>query len=59
MKKATITLDFSGLGLIFIVLKLVGVINWSWWWVTSPLWLPLAIVSSLFLIVGVLHAIFN
>jgi hypothetical protein len=24
--------------LVFIVLKLVGTIDWSWWWVTSPLW---------------------
>ncbi len=23
----------------FIVLKLVGVIDWSWWWVLSPLWI--------------------
>lgn len=35
----------SGLGfssillIVFIVLKLVGVINWSWWWVLSPLWI--------------------
>jgi len=29
---------FGVLGLIFIVLKLVGVITWSWWLVTSPLW---------------------
>ena len=30
----------------FITLKLVGVIDWSWWWVLSPLWLqvPLGIV---------------
>jgi len=28
----------------FIVLKLTNVISWSWWWVLSPLWLPLAIV---------------
>lgn len=33
----------SGLGLasvltiIFVVLKLVGTINWSWWWVLSPI----------------------
>lgn len=33
----------SGLGLasvltiVFIVLKLVGTINWSWWWVLSPI----------------------
>lgn len=24
--------------LIFLVLKLCNVINWSWWWVTAPLW---------------------
>ncbi len=31
--------SFLGLlGLMFIGLKLGGVIDWSWWWVTSPLW---------------------
>jgi len=24
--------------LIFLVLKLTGLIDWSWWWVTAPLW---------------------
>lgn len=34
-----------GLGLcevltvVFIVLKLCGVISWSWWWILSPLWI--------------------
>jgi len=28
----------------FIVLKLTGVIAWSWWWVLSPIWIPTAIV---------------
>ena len=32
------------LGIVFIVLKLVGVIAWSWWWVLAPFWIPLAIV---------------
>lgn len=27
---------------LFVTLKLTGVIAWSWWWVTAPLWLPLA-----------------
>jgi len=49
-KKATT----GGLGigtilfLIFLTLKLaeVGpVADWSWWWVTSPLWIPLALVG--------------
>ena len=29
---------FSLLGIVFIVLKLVGVIDWSWWWVLLPFW---------------------
>jgi nitrate/nitrite transporter NarK len=33
-------IGFCGLLTIaFIVLKLCNVINWSWWWVLSPLWL--------------------
>lgn len=31
---------FTTLGLIFIVLKLLGVITWSWLWVLSPFWIP-------------------
>ena len=30
--------------LIFLVLKLTGQIDWSWWWVTVPLWLPFALL---------------
>jgi hypothetical protein len=26
---------------VFLVLKLVGAIDWSWWWVTAPLWISL------------------
>ena len=29
---------------LFVGLKLAGVIAWSWWWVLSPIWLPSAIV---------------
>lgn len=28
----------SLLAVAFIVLKLCGVINWSWWWVLAPIW---------------------
>lgn len=28
----------------FIVLKLTGYIDWSWWWVWSPMLFPLALV---------------
>ena len=45
------------LGLIFVTLKLAGigvVATWSWWWVLSPFWIPLAFVLGLFLVAGVL-----
>jgi len=44
------------LGLIFVTLKLaeIGVVaTWSWFWVLSPFWIPLAIVLGVFLIAGV------
>lgn len=31
------------LGILFIGLKLCGVIGWSWLWVLCPLWLPFAV----------------
>ena len=34
---------FTTLGLIFIVLKLLDVITWSWLWVLSPFWIPFVI----------------
>ncbi len=30
--------------LIFLVLKLTKQIDWSWWWVTSPLWIGILIL---------------
>ncbi|MGN7360035.1 hypothetical protein ACTHPF_27020 [Paenibacillus sp. SAF-054] len=38
------------LGVAFVVLKLTGYIDWSWWWVTIPFWGGLAIVFSIWLI---------
>ena len=32
------------LQIVFIVLKLCKVINWSWWWVLSPIWITALIV---------------
>lgn len=41
----TDSIGFTGLlGLLFIALKLTGVIAWSWWWVLSPLWGPASLV---------------
>ena len=42
------SIGISGLlGVAFIVLKLTGTITWSWVWVLSPFWIPLALVAML------------
>jgi membrane protein YdbS with pleckstrin-like domain len=53
MSKETTTFNSSLLTILFVVflvLKVTGNIDWSWWWVTSPLWIPLAL---LFVILGI------
>lgn len=48
-------ISFLGLlAIVFITLKLVGVsavATWSWWWVVSPLWIPLAIALTVFTVI--------
>jgi hypothetical protein len=36
--------------IVFLVLKLCSVINWSWWWITAPLWGGLALFLAFLLI---------
>jgi len=43
--------------IVFLVLKLTGTIDWSWWWVTSPLWIPFAAAAVILGIVGVIAII--
>lgn len=52
--------------LIFLVLKLIGVITWSWWWVTAPLWIPFALgigiilgALGIMLIIALITALFK
>lgn len=55
----------SGLGLgsvlfiVFLILKLTGNINWSWWWVTSPLWIPITLGVITLGIVGLVAVLLN
>jgi hypothetical protein len=48
-------ISFTGmLAILFIALKLTNYITWSWWWVLSPIWIPLALaifLVTLYLIV--------
>ena len=34
---------------ILIVMKLAGVINWSWTWVLAPIWIPAAVILLMFI----------
>jgi hypothetical protein len=43
--------------IVFLVLKLTGTIDWSWWWVTSPLWIPFAAAAVILGIAGVIAII--
>jgi hypothetical protein len=43
--------------LVFMTLKLAGIgscATWSWWWITAPLWAPVAIVVA----VGLIYVLF-
>lgn len=53
---------YAGLGLVifvvFLTLKLaqVGVVaNWSWWWVTAPLWIPIGLAVVFLGLAVILH----
>lgn len=49
-------IGFTGaLSIAFIVLKLCGVISWSWVWVLSPIWISALIVGVILLIILILE----
>ncbi len=47
-------IGFTGLlTIVFIVLKLTKVIDWSWWWVVSPLWIHVALVFVILIVLAI------
>lgn len=51
-------IGFAGLlAIVFIVLKLCKVIDWSWWWVLCPLWAGLAIALIVFILVIIISGL--
>jgi hypothetical protein len=66
MENSKTTSTSIGLGtilfVVFLVMKLAkigDVANWSWWWVTAPLWIPIALVLVILLVVFLGFAIFK
>jgi hypothetical protein len=51
------TIFFDLLLIMFIGFKLSGIIDWSWFWVLSPLWITAGIVSTTAVIVVIVHVI--
>ena len=69
MSKQKTTTTSIGLGgiifIVFLILKLaeIGqVATWSWWWVTSPLWIPITFVLGfigIIFLIGVISALIS
>ena len=47
----------GALTILFIALKLTHVIDWSWWWVLAPLWIPVAVVLGIIVIIAIVMLI--
>jgi hypothetical protein len=51
-------IGFTGLlTILFIALKLLHKVAWSWWWVLSPLWIATAFVVFILIIVAIVAAV--
>lgn len=50
-------IGFCGLlTIVFIILKLIGKITWSWLWVLSPLWISVALVILIIVVFGIIFS---
>lgn len=38
--------------IVFVILKLTGAIDWAWWMVLAPLWMPLVAVVGMVLLIA-------
>ena len=48
---------FGLLGIVFITLKLCGVIDWEWWLVLTPIWVPVLVVFVVIFIITLVDAV--
>ena len=57
-KQSSGGIGFLGLlTLVFIVLRLLEVIYWSWWWVLAPIWIPIGLVLLWIVIYAIVVAV--
>jgi len=53
-------LCFTIIWVIFLALKLCGlgiIANWNWWWVSSPIWIPVVLLFVLFIYTVIVEAL--
>lgn len=49
----------NGTIIVFLVLRFLRVITWSWWWITAPVWIPFLLAVILVVIYFVLLRKYN
>ncbi len=47
----------SLLFLVFVVMRLTGHIDWAWYWIAAPLWIPATFVAIMIVLVGLAGAV--
>jgi len=53
-------IEFAGvLTIVFVVLKLLEKIDWSWWWVLSPIWIGACLLVVVLIVLLILAVIFK
>lgn len=58
MEKSGISLS-TLLTIVFVILKLTGTIDWSWWWVFSPMWITWSLILIVTIFLVTLPSIFK
>lgn len=47
--------SFTLLTILFVLLKVTEYIDWSWWWVFAPLWVPSAIFIIVYILIFIVY----
>ena len=50
---------FGLLAIVFIALKILGKITWSWWWVLAPVWIPASVGVAILAIIAIIMISFK
>lgn len=61
MENSANRIELGGFGtllfVVFLVLKLCKVIDWSWWWITAPIWGTIALFVVMMICIVIVRAV--